>query len=180
MDITRARNLVLFLVVAGFTFYVVNALWSAFFITALPQDSDWCRDWITPEEGAPSSPGMCLKFKNEIEEAKHFHNRRMLDRNRRWVYGTIGVGIVIAWLSFYVVPRWRHLHPDILRVAVTSVLLGFASAVIVPMILSWLLPAPYKWFPRAITDAALAREQQALSQITGHRSVPFDQRLRGR
>src|SRR5690606_36388647 len=54
---------------------------------------------------------------------------------------------------------------------------GLAASFVIPMLLSWLLPAPVKWFPaelRDIADARVLAETQKLEATYSATSGPFD------
>ncbi len=42
---------------------------------------------------------------------------------------------------------------------------GVLVVLIVPMVFSWVLPAPAKWFPKEIRNIAEIRQQEALSRL---------------
>jgi hypothetical protein len=168
MNTRNPRHVLAFAFLVGVFFYLAGAVWSAYFIIALPQAEGWCKDWVEPHPDAGGSGfSGCVGFKNDVEESKYYHNKQMLARNTKWIYATIGAAILLSLLLFWYFPNRIH-HRQVPRDAfVTATVLGFIAALIVPMILSWMLPAPSTWFPKFIVEAAQQREADALRRIIG-------------
>lgn len=158
------KYVITFVLIGGFFFYILNALWSAFFIHAVPQEKGWCTNWERFETGEDTYETVCLTFKNALEERKYFHNLRMLERNRTWVYATMIAGPLLGCVVFFVIYRWsgRTTKGTDYIAAAT---LGFVASVVIPLMLSWVLPAPVKWFPDVIVDYAESQVQQALDSL---------------
>jgi len=92
----------------------------------------------------------------------------MRDRNRYWVYGELIAGGLLGLLVFYIVPKLRksqETQNDAAGFATGGVFLGVLAVLIVPLVVSWLLPAPVKWFPQEIVDIATTRESEALTRL---------------
>ena len=128
---------------------------------------DWCSDWAeigTDEDGYPIEE--CLVFKNDFEEAKHFQNGRMHNRNQT----LLGVEFALWFLVGALVVGERKSEPcpaylsrrgliplverfwwsNWERIAYGLMLVYLV--LIISLILSWVLPPPIEWFPRVITD----------------------------
>src|SRR5690554_2418978 len=88
----------------GIMVYLGSALWSALFIPAVPMDADWCHDGPEALEHKIMYDVACFDFKNDVEMAKYYHNAELIDRNRRWVYGTWAFGALMGVVAFYLVP----------------------------------------------------------------------------
>jgi len=166
MVISSRKQVIVFIFAVGFLFYLASALWSAFFIVSLPQDKAWCKRWAQYEvEGRFESKSVdeCVEFKNTLEALKYDHNKKMYERNRYWVYGELAAGILLAFFVFHVIPRWRGSSLT-LSGAMNGgpILLGIATAILMPLLLGWILPAPEKWFPQEIKEIADLRVREEL------------------
>lgn len=80
-------------------------------------------------------------------------------------------GAVTGWLFLHWLPRRRGIlgNPNqALGSAVAYAFFGVIVVLWVPLLLSWLLPAPAKWFPRQFVeynDAQVERELILLRRI---------------
>ena len=97
MSINKLKNVIGFAIALGLIAYLASALWSAIFIISLPMDQDAITDWVEVETGENRFSGTQTEleptgFKNTLEELKYYHNVRMQDRNRYWVYGQLTIG----------------------------------------------------------------------------------------
>ena len=173
MSLNKLAHVIAFAVSLGIVAFLASALWSAIFIVSLPMDEDAITDAIEIETGEGRYGGVQtewhpIAFKNSLEELKYYHNVRMRERNRYWVYGQLIVGGLFGLFVFYIVPKWRNtLDPqnDTSGIAFGGVLLGVLVVLIVPLVLSWILPAPIKWFPQEIVEIAQTREKEALTHL---------------
>ena len=163
MDFARPRDLLLFGAIAGVAFYLTSALWSALFIVALPQDRDWCKDAMEFQTGEASTDVRCVEFKNTFEELKSYHNRDMVDRNGYWVYAELIAGAFSGWFMFCRLPARRGMCRSVSQSSGGAVIYGMIVAMVVPLFLSWLLPAPVKWFPNQIIKYADAKVERQLN-----------------
>jgi len=153
----------------GLSIYFANALWSALFIVTPKMDRDWCKEAIdfgTGDDALNGDAGAaeCMEFKSVLERLKYENNIRMRDRNRYWVYGTYGAGMLAGLLFLYVLPKRRGASV-LLQDISASMTLGFIAVLLVPPVLAAILPAPYKWAPRVLTDYALHKEAALLQQL---------------
>ena len=167
MSLNKPTHIIIFAIILGLLAYFASALWSAIFIVSVPMDQDaitFAEEIGTTEQKAEYH----LDFKNWLEKLKYEHNVRMRNRNRYWVYGLLIAGGLIGWFVFYIVPKWRQtldIKQDPTGIAAGGAILGVLVVFIIPMVFSWVLPAPAKWFPKEITDIAMTRQKDALSQL---------------
>lgn len=164
MSSNNPKHLLVFVSAAGVSIYLLNALWSAMFIVAVPMDDNWCSDAVEHRSGEYKSEWRCVEFKNDLERQKYYHNRRMRQRNTYWVYGMVIFGGVLGVVMFHVLPRWRGRDTNV-EGFIISIMLGMFVAIVVPNILSWILPAPVEWFPSEITEIAKTRQEEALRRL---------------
>ena len=173
MNTRNPRHVLAFVFLVGVFFYLAGALWSAYFVIALPQPHDWCADWVDlRDKDDQSAFSGCVQFKNDVEALKYHHNQQMRDRNTKWLNTTIGAGIILSLLLFWYLPSRIHHRVVPSDTFVTASVLGFIAALIVPLVFSWVLPAPVTWFPAFIVEASREREAEALREITGDPSPP--------
>lgn len=173
MSLKKPVHVLCFAIVLGVTAYLASALWSAVFIVALPMDEDAITDAIEIETGEDQYGGVQtewrpIEFKNSLEELKYYHNVRMRDRNRYWVYGSLIVGGLIGLFVFHTIPKWRSIlepQDDATGNAIGAVIVGVLAVLVVPFIISRVLPPPAKWFPQEIRNIAETRENEALKQL---------------
>ena len=163
MSINKLSHVIVFAIILSLFAYFASALWSAIFIVSLPMDKDAIVDAVKIGETE-----YYLEFKNCLAKLKYDHNVRMRDRNRYWIYGELVVGGLIGLFVFYIVPKWRQtldIKQDASEDIGGGVVLGVLVVLIVPMVFSWVLPAPAKWFPKEIRNIAEIRQQEALSRL---------------
>ena len=168
MSLNKPAHVIAFVIVLGFVAYLTSALWSAIFIVSLPMAEDAIVDAIELQTGEDDYEWRPVEFKNGLEEVKYYHNVRMRDRNRYWVYGLMIVGGAIGLFVFYVVPKWRSKFDkerDTTGIAIGGAVIGVLVVLIVPRIIGWVLPAPVKWFPQEIVDIAETRQKEALERL---------------
>jgi hypothetical protein len=175
MSPNKPRHLVFFAASLGLFVYLASSLWSALFVVALPQLPDAVVDAYPVESEVGGrynehieTEGVPIEFKNTLEELKYYHNVRMRDRNRYWVYGILAFGALAGAFVFFVVPRWGGTlgnEHDTTGALISGAFFGVFAALIVPMILSWVLPAPVSWFPGEILEIAENRKKEMLIQL---------------
>lgn len=174
MSENKPWHLAVFACCLGTIVYVATALWSALFIVDLPMETDavLAADPIEREAGRYDqqvyTEYVPTEFKNTLEELKYHHNLGMLERNRYWFYAKLIFGAMAGYVAFCLLPRWRHspgLQGGVPGTAVGAAFFGAFAALIIPMALGWLLPAPAEWFPQQIREIADLRQRQTLSQL---------------
>ncbi|QDV40882.1 hypothetical protein Enr13x_07180 [Stieleria neptunia] len=168
MSLQKPFHIAAFVLTLGTLSYLASALWSAIFIVPLPMAPDAVVDVLETEGPNGQLEYRPIEFKNRLEELKYFHNVRMKERNGYWVWGQIIIGLGIGAFCFYYLPKWRSIVPeraDHAGIGIGAAFLGLGTTLIFPMILSFLLPAPYKWFPQEIVDIADLREAAELERL---------------
>lgn len=173
MSINKLSHIIVFAISLGIFAFLLTALWSAIFIVSLPVEKDAITDSIEIETGENRYGGVQTEwypteFKNTFEELKYYHNEQMRDRNRYWIYGLMLFGGILGLFVFYIIPKWRNnleKQHDSLKIAMESITLGVVAVLIIPFILSWILPPPVKWFPQEIVKIAEMREKAALTRL---------------
>ena len=174
MSENKTWHLAVFACCLGIVLYVATALWSALFIVDLPHDGDAVLDTVPIEREAGRydqqayTEHVPTKFKSTLEELKYQYNVGMLARNRYWFYATLIFGAIAGYVAFCLLPRWRRspeLRGDAPSTAAGAAFFGAFVALVVPMVLGWLLPAPAEWFPQKIRVIADLRQTEALSQL---------------
>lgn len=172
MSINKLSHVIVFVIILGLFAYFASALWSAIFIVSLPMDKDAIVDaieiGITEDHYGGTKTQYHLEFKNLLEKLKYDHNVQMRGRNRYWVYSELILGGLIGLFVFYIVPKWRQtldIKQDPTELVVGGIIMGVLVVLIIPMVLSWVLPAPAKWFPKEIRNIAEIRQQEALSRL---------------
>ena len=164
MNIEDKRQIAVFLLGASFAFYLLGAVWSAIFIVALPQDPDWCQDVVEIQTGENSYEERCVAFKDHAAEMKHYHNQRMIGRNKYWLYATAVLGGLLGALAFHTVPGWRGDHTSSNTFG-GGVAIGAIAAFLGPLVLGWILPPPIRWFPQEFVEIHDARQDAALQEL---------------
>lgn len=173
MSANNRIHVIGFAIVLGSLAYLASALWSALFIVTLPMDKAAIVDAIEIETGVDrfgdvQTEWHPIKFKNSIEELKYYHNANMMERNSYWIGGLVVVGGVIGLFAFYLIPKWRdklEYQGDPPVPVMGSFILGVSVVLIIPFLLSWILPAPATWFPREIRAISELRQKEVLDQI---------------
>ena len=164
MSIHNSKQVLVFWLIAGLGIYLLNALWSAIFIVSVPMDPNWCTDSVEYSSGEHGTEWQCVEFKDELEQRKYFHNQKMRQRNEYWVYGMIAFGGLLGLTVFYTGPKWRGDDVDS-EDFILSIVVGATAALVAPLILGWLLPAPANWFPSEITEIANMKQEEALRRL---------------
>lgn len=166
MDLGNRRHEIIYVVVAGFAFYIIGAMLSAIFIVAVPMAKDWCLDSVTIEKSEGEYETICTEFKNDFEARKYYHNKRMVTRNKYLLAMQFLLALGTTGLLFYFIPKWKGLNPSahgghFLEIAIVA----FVVSIVVPLILGWLLPAPVKWFPSVFKEMNDAQVNEALRNL---------------
>jgi len=167
MDFKNRKHVITYVLVGGLVLYLLSAALSAVFIPVLPMADDWCRDSIEIERGNGRFETIVTDFKNDFEARKYYHNTRMLRRNKYLLFFVYLLAFGLTGLCFYLVPRWRgqELPHEGAETFFTVAIIAFGIAVVVPLVLGWLLPAPAKWFPQVFREIQDAQVNEALRQL---------------
>ena len=148
----------------GFFFYAISAVWSAIFIVALPQDSDWCLETHTFQIGENEYEERCIAFKNKAAQIKHIYNLRMVERNRYWIYLCVFLGGILGVIVLGRMNGIAEIDPGWPGSSAQFVL-GCCMALVGPLLFSWLLPPPIDWFPEELVHIHDARQVEALKTL---------------
>lgn len=186
MSINKLSHVIVFAIILSLFAYFASALWSAIFIVSLPMDKDAIVDaieiGITEDHYGGTKTQYHLEFKNELEKLKYDHNVQMRGRNRYWLYSELILGGLIGLFVFYIVPKWRQtldIKQDEAGIVISGIILGVLAVLIIPMVFSWVLPAPAKWFPKEIRDIAKIRQKEALSRLEATARYLDDEGMHG-
>ena len=170
MDYYNKKFIIPYLFIAGFIFYLLAAVLDSIFIVALQQDEDWCLESIDIEmEGrlTNSYETECVRFKNDFAMLKHYHNQKMVSRNKYLIFIEYIVAFLITTLFFYFIPKWKGRLGNLQRSDMIFIILmiAFCISIIIPLILDWILPAPVKWFPQIFKDINDAQVKEAIRKL---------------
>lgn len=175
MLLNKPWHIAAFACCLGLAVYLANGLWSAFVVVDLPHERGAVVDYAEFEHEGESgryiphtmTEAVPVRFSSTLEEVKYHHNLRSGERNSYWYYLAAFVGVFAGLLAFTVIPRWRGLryHADYAQTPIVSAWFGAFVALVVPLLLGWLLPAPADLFPRQIREAADQRRAEALAVL---------------
>lgn len=164
MNLNDKWHVTAFTLVASLLFFLVGAMWSAIFVIALPQDSDWCQEVVEIQTAENTYEERCVSFKDRAAELKHYHNQSMVQRNKHWLYVTLVLGSLLGTFTFHILPRSRGRSPSKNSLG-GGVALGCVAAFLGPLVLGWILPAPIHWFPNEFSRIHEARQAAALAGL---------------
>jgi hypothetical protein len=86
----------------------------------------------------------------------------MADRNRLLVAGELLAGALSGWLLFRWVPTRRRAQWGVSDRTVPAAMYGMLVALVAPMLLGSLLPAPATWFPHVVIEYSDDKIQREL------------------
>lgn len=168
MDLKNTRHCVIYIVVAGFAFYLLMALLSVLFIYPLPLADDFYADYYEtehcdPRTGEVTSEIHIAEFKNNFEMRKFYHNETMRKR-RMYLLGLASVLLfTVTWIIFYAIPQKNPVYyRDPTEPFWTIVAICFFTICIVSGVFAYLLPPPIEWFPKFITDINSRKVEELL------------------
>jgi hypothetical protein len=172
MNAKNPLHVAAFLLFASVALWLTLAVAQGFFLTAVPQAPDYCKNWVpipddvdAPERLAGSST-RCVEFVNTLERLKYYHNLRMVKRNRLLLYAVMSLGFVASVGAFFALPRWRRTpYADATNVLGLTLLLGLLVA-FSPMLVRIVLPPPSRWAPDALREYFDSRRAATLEQLT--------------
>lgn len=165
MRADRPRDVIIFALVIGIISYFLSALWFALVLTPVEQADDWCTEAVEVQTGPVEVEWRCLKFLNTLEELKYIHNSRQLDLNKYWLILLSGLGGGAGVLCFSVFPRRRLGRESSSDAWLAGLVIGVAAALLMPQLISAVLPPPIEWFPSAIVQAAEDRQAEVLETL---------------
>lgn len=167
MDLNNERHLIIYIVIGGFFAYVLAAMLSAIFLVPVPQSNNWCLETMQVQTSSDESETRCVKFKNDFEMAKYYHNKDQVTLNKWLIFFNYIIALFTTSLLFYLIPKWKGpLKNKGSGEELFSILfLAFLVSIVVPLIFSWILPPPVYWFPSIFTEINNAQVNEALRQL---------------
>jgi hypothetical protein len=161
--------LLFYLLIGGVFFYLLGATFDIIFVPAIEQTEDFCEEW-TERAFRWHRAQDCIKFKNQIEELKYKHNKRMEKRSSRkalflFLLASGGTYLLMALRPTLFFDRGDYLGYTTGMIA-TAILLGVVIGFMIPIICQALLPAPAEWFPEEFMEIRQARVELILNEIT--------------
>ena len=161
--------LLFYLLIGGAIFYLLGATFDIIFVPTIEQTEDFCEEW-TERAFRWHRAQDCIKFKNQIEELKYKHNKRMEKRTSRKALFLFLLAAGITYLLMVLRPTLFFDKGDYLGyttgMIATAILLGVVIGFMMPIICQALLPAPAEWFPEEFTEIRQARIELILNEIT--------------
>jgi cyanate permease len=161
--------LLFYLLIGGFSFYLLGATIDAIFIPTIDQSDGFCEEW-TERAFRWYRAQDCIEFKNRVEELKYKHNKRMEKRSSRKVLLLFLLASGVTYLLMVLRPTLFFDRGDYLRyttgMIATAVLLGVVIGFMMPIICQALLPPPAEWFPQEFMEIRRARVELILNEIT--------------
>ncbi|TET87411.1 MAG: hypothetical protein E3J96_05570 [Sulfurovum sp.] len=147
-----------YLILAGFSAYLISVMLSAVFIAPLETDKGWCLKFMEIEGPNYAIERVCTEFKDNLEKAKHFHNLDMIDRNSNLHLGVFFFFLSLSTLIFYFIPKWYGKIPAINYTSDNTVanfintfglllIINYVVVYIISLIIGYILPPPSEWFP---------------------------------
>ena len=161
--------LLFYLLVGGFSFYLLGATIDTIFVPTIDQPDGFCEEW-TERAFRWYRAQDCIKFKNRVEELKYKHNKRMEKRSSRKVLLLFLLASGVTYLLMVLRPTLFFDRGDYLRyttgMIAAAVLLGVVIGFMIPIICQALLPPPAEWFPQEFMEIRRARVELILNEIT--------------
>lgn len=160
--------LLLYVLIGGFFFYLLGATIDTIFVPTLDQPEGFCEDW-TERVFRWHRAQDCVKFKNQVEELKYKHNKRMEKRSSQKVVLLFVLASGLTYLLMVLRPALFFETGDYLRyttgIIATAVFFGVILGFVMPLIYQALLPPPVQWFPEEFTEIRRARVELILNEI---------------
>lgn len=162
LDPNNKRHLWGFLIGGGFGAYIIHAALAAVFIAPLPQAPDWCHEWIEAKTGPE-----CVFFKNDFEEAKYLHNKKMQGRNAILLFVVFGTSFLGGGLLFHWIPTWKGgpVAPSGSGALGVVLLLSLGVTLLGPLAYGKVLPPPAEWFPSVFLEIREAQQEAAMKEV---------------
>jgi len=164
MDINNKFHLMLFGLLLGVFSYLFIVTTSALFLPYVNMDNGWCLKYSDIPGHDHKNDPICEEFKNDYEQKKYDHNKMMVKKASYFRVGTILFNIVLASIIFYFIPIIRKKSIRI-KALIYSSAFGLVVPIIVFLILTSLLPAPYKWFPSEFETIRNIRVEKLLESF---------------
>ncbi len=173
MNLVDSKQVILYIIIAGFFFYLARAALDSIFIVAIPMDDDWCLQY-NKDETKPEYEWVCLKYKNKLEQLKHYHNLKMIERNKYLSFSLFVIAFLLTKLIFSLIPEWKAngFNTQSLKIAMTDVtgiifelIIAFVIIFITPWIFELILPPPAEWFPEVFREISNAQIEAKLREL---------------
>lgn len=163
----RKRDVLLFLSCGGLVAYLLAVAMSSIFLVALPMADDWCLKTEQVQTGPDSYEMVCVEFKNATEQAKHYHNEQMLDRNKVLLGIEFALWLGVTTLLFHWIPKWKGVSQSAEggNKVFLILCLAFGVSLAAPRVFSMLLPTPADWFPSVFREIRDAQVEKVLREI---------------
>lgn len=149
MNYNNKKHLFAYFIFAGMLMYLLHAALQSVFIISLPMEEGWAVETVQTDERE-----YITEFKNELEQAKYYHNTDMLKRNKYLMFGEFLFVFGISYLVFHLIPKWKNIlnNESGLAVFFTIGIISFIVLFIAPLVFSIILPTPSEWFPDIFID----------------------------
>jgi hypothetical protein len=161
--------LLFYLLIGGVFFYLLGATIDTLFVPTIDQPDGFCEEW-TERAFRWYRAQDCIKFKNQIEELKYKHNKRMEKRSSTKVLVLFLLAAGVTYLLMVLRPTLFFDKGDYLGyttgMVATAVLLGVVIGFMIPIVCQAVLPAPAEWFPEEFMEIRRARVELILNEIT--------------
>lgn len=170
MNLKNKWHVAAFLAVFGTLSYFGKVIWEVYYLPVLPLSEGWCLDAkkvvVDVSRYGEKMEWRCIEFRSTLDEFIYYHNVEMRALNQKAITWTIFINGLFGFLVFNTIPKRRK---QISRYdnesPIIALVIGFCAAVIVPWLLSWLLPAPEQWLPQSIVEAAQERIDGVLAEV---------------
>jgi hypothetical protein len=160
--------LLLYMLIGGFFFYLMSVTVDTIFVPTIDQPDGFCEEW-TERAFRWHRAQDCVKFKNNLEELKYKHNKRMEKRSDRKVLFLFLLATGVTYLLMVLRPALFFEQGNYLRyttgIIATAILMGVVLGFMMPIIYQALLPAPSDWLPQEFMEIRRARIELILNEI---------------
>ena len=160
--------LLLYMLIGGFCFFLLSITIDTIFVPSVEQSEGFCENWkeITFRWHHVQD---CVKFKNQFEELKYKHNKRMERRTSQKVLFLFFLASCITFLLMALRPTLFFEKGDYLSyttgIIAAAVLMGVVLGFMMPIIFQALLPPPANWLPEEFLEIRRARIELILNEI---------------
>ena len=160
--------LLLYMLIGGFFFYLMSVTVDTIFVPTIDQPDGFCEEW-TERAFRWHRAQDCVKFKNNLEELKYKHNKRMEKRSDRKVLLLFLLATGVTYLLMVLRPTLFFEKGNYLSyttgIIATAILMGVVLGFMMPIIYQALLPAPSDWLPQEFMEIRRARIELILNEI---------------
>ncbi len=164
----RQLFLLFYMLIGGFFFYLMGITIDTIFVPKIEQPEGFCEEWS--ERAFRWHRALdCVKFKNNLEELKYKHNKRMEKRSARKVLFLFLLATGVTYLLMVLRPTLFFEKSNYLRyttgIIATAILMGVVLGFMMPIIYQALLPVPSEWLPQEFMEIRRARTELILNEI---------------